>query len=147
MAEDPWDRYSSPQDKSLSEAVKQKQLEIFSKRFFDLTKQKSEMESELESVADDIARMFPEVAGTETKTAGVYQIEVNRIERYNWDYEKVEEHFASMPSESLPDHVSREIRIDRRLYNALPSSQQEELEEYLTKKLIKPKVRVTNVQS
>ena len=142
MAEDPWSRYETPMQQSVNQSVKQKQLELLSKRLLDLTSRKQEIDSELDSVTEDIARMFPEVAGTETMNAGPYEVEVTRSETFSWDSDGLAKHFGQS---ELPEYVNNRWTVDKRKYLSLTSAEQMELSDFLTKKLMKPKVRVNNV--
>tara|TARA_B100000424_G_C22944410_1_gene502571 strand:+ start:1203 stop:1637 length:435 start_codon:yes stop_codon:yes gene_type:complete len=144
MAEDPWSRFETPMQQSVNQSVKEKQLALMSKRFLEVTQKKQEIDSELESLTDDIARMFPEIAGTEAKTAGPYEVSVSRTETFNWDSDGLAEHFGGSV---VPECVNQKWTVDKRKYLKLSSKEQAELSDFLTRKLNKPKVRVSNVQS
>ncbi len=144
MAEDPWSRFETPMQQSVNQSVKEKQLALMSKRFLEVVQKKQEIDSELESLTDDIARMFPEIAGTEAKTAGPYEVSVSRTETFSWDSDGLAEHFGGSV---VPECVNQRWTVDKRKYLKLSSKEQAELSDFLTRKLNKPKVRVSNVQS
>ena len=94
----------------------------------------------MEVLAAELARLFPEVEGTMSRTAGIYTITMKRAERWSWDKEMLEAMFGEG---ELPPYVRRSLTVDKRQYQALKTSEQDALKPALTRKLAAPKIEVT----
>lgn len=96
----------------------------------------------MEEARDEIDRLFPPQAGTVSIPAGNVLVQIKRNESYDWDKRALAEHFRET-GEALPDHVNKTFTVDRRKYDRLTTSEREELEPYLTKKLTASKISIT----
>lgn len=94
-----------------------------------------------EEIEDEISRWFPAEEGTHVKHFDGFSVEVSRTSRWMWDKEILADMYGDEP---LPEHITRRLSVDKRKFQKLPASEQDELMPALTKKLDKAKVKVSN---
>ena len=108
-------------------------LESAAKEFADLARRKEEIEGRLSVLGDQILTAFTEESGEQVLPINNnISIIVNRVERWTWDTELLDEIFAQ--SDSLPPHVQKRITVDKRKFQALSDDQKRELLPALTRK-------------
>lgn len=91
-----------------------------------------------EALNDDISQLeakliseFPVEFGEQTKLYGKDVVTINRQERFHWDQEKLEKLYASG---TLPTHVKRRLTVEKRAFQKLTPTEQDELMDALTRK-------------
>ena len=107
----------------------------------EVTQQLEILAARKEQIEDEIARWFPEVEGKHEKHFDGLTIEVSRTSRWLWDKDVLSDLFDNKP---LPTHITRRLSVDKRKFQKLTKSEQDELIPALTKKLDKAKVKVIN---
>ena len=106
----------------------------------EVTQQLEILVARKEKIEDEIARWFPEEEGSHKKHFDEFSIEVSRTSRWLWDKDVLSDLFDDKP---LPPHITRRLSVDKRKFQKLTTSEQDELIPALTKKLDKAKVKVT----
>ena len=115
-------------------------LEPLAQEYTEVKAQYDELGVRLEQLEAEIAHLFPEEAGEQTQSTRMFDVTVSRTERWTWDKEALEREFSSG---EVPDYVKRSLTVDKRKFQKLSAWEQERLKYALTRKLDKPKVKVT----
>lgn len=140
MSADDWAVFSH--DPSVVSSPSRRQmLKEFAARYEQALDQHEAAKSLLDALSEEIARLFPEEEGEFTHHGETHAITVLRSGVMSWDKEKLEEIFGS--GENLPHYVSRSYTINKKQWENLPASEQALVRDALTRKLGKPKIKVT----
>ena len=118
-----WDKFeaetaNAPMSKIIDELKEQRRVRD------DATKRVEQLEAKIVSE-------FPEEFGDQTKVYGDDVVTINRLERFNWDQDVLDDIFKAKP---LPDHVKRRLTVDKRTFQKLTETDQEVLAPALTRK-------------
>tara|TARA_E500000081_G_scaffold118579_1_gene122505 strand:- start:7946 stop:8455 length:510 start_codon:yes stop_codon:yes gene_type:complete len=135
------DTVTSNVNEKIGEAERARDVALveLAQRLDELATQKDLVDQELAQVEGQIAHYFPEEAGELAKSTGEYDIIVTRSERWTWDKASLEKHFGE---NKLPDYINRSLTVDKRKFQKLTKTEQEELKFALTRHLNSPKVKV-----
>lgn len=144
MVDDEWDAFDAPSEdasekESYSSPVDESRAASLAEEYSHLEAVNAETKARMEMIVDELSRMFPETEGAMSREAGSYTITIKRDERWVWDKEILAEMFGD---DDLPPYVKRTLSVDKRKFERLKTSEQDQLKPALTRKLAKPKIEV-----
>lgn len=140
MTSDDWAVFSH--DPSVVSSPNRAQiLDELAARYEAAKEQKEAATTLLDTLTEEIARLFPESEGDFTHTGPNYMVRVTRDEAQSWDKKKLEEIYGG--ERALPPYVTRTLGVDKKKWELRPAEEREILMPALTRKLSKPKIKVT----
>lgn len=121
-------------------SVAVKELAAASEQLDEAKKKLDSAEDEIRSLASRVA----EDAHSDIVMRGYgYDVQVKRRTQYRWDSAKLEDIFAQ--SNNLPSHVKKNLSVERRVFDRLSKSEQDELRSALN--IVSQKSAVTLTRS
>jgi hypothetical protein len=148
MTEDEWaifERAPKPLESAAEAAsIKTSELADLAEKLFEAEEQLAEVKRSADILSEQIAAQFPHEAGKQTRTLGDLELTVSCSERWEWDHELLA---ALYEQGKLPSFVTRKLSVDRKIFDRLPSDAQDDLRAALTRKLMKPQVKVAKCLS
>lgn len=93
----------------------------------------------LDALKQNLISEFPAEAGEHTAVIGSHTITVRNSERWEWDQDILSSLFNSG---SIPSHVKRNFRIERKAFERLDNTEKSKLAPALTRKLGPTKIKV-----
>jgi hypothetical protein len=97
------------------------------------------------SLLETISAEFPVMAGEQAIDVSGMTVTCNRVERWTWDAEYLEDVFAT--SDILPDHVKKKLTVSKRLFQNLEDADKAILMPALTRTPGPAKVKVIEVSN
>lgn len=131
MPEDDLEEAKIKRDKAMNELAK---------RLFALKARSEEDAQEIARMEAELGTYFPEEAGEISVSTENFTVTCNRLERWSWDKTLLEEIFNQ---EELPEWVTRNLSVDKRKFQKLPTDEREKVKPALTRKLNNPRIKVT----
>lgn len=143
MTEDEWaifERAPKPLESAAEAAsIKTSELADLAEKLFEAEEQLFEVKRSANILSEQIASLFPHESGRQTRIVGGFELTVSCSERWEWDHEILA---ALYEQGKLPSFVNRKLSVDRKVFDRLPSDAQDDLRAALTRKLLKPQVKV-----
>ena len=136
MSADSWDDFGK------SESMKSEptdKLNTLARELYSLEVDLPNKIERIEQLRSEIALLFPEEEGENSASTDNFVITCTRGERWTWHKAMLEEIFGEG---ELPEYVTRSLSVDKRKFKKLPSEDQNQLKQALTRKLDKAKVKV-----
>jgi hypothetical protein len=139
MAESDWsvfERTASPT------STVEERVEELALTYSELAIKRKEIDEQMQQISAEIAHYAPETSTEHVFNTPRCEVSVTRTERWSWDQNQLLE-ILGADETTWPDHVKKNVSVDKRKFQKLSAQEQERLKPALTRKLDPAKVKVT----
>lgn len=141
MTSDDWAVFSHDPS-AVSSPNRAQILDELAARYEDARAQKEAVTTLLDALTEEIARLFPESEGDFTHTGPNYMVRVTRDETHSWDKKMLQRMFDG-DAAVVPAYITKTYGVDKKKWESMPPVHQDLVRDALTRKLSKPKIKVT----